>query len=337
MKPTDFAIYLTKFLGCYLSNEKGFSVNTILSYRDTFTLLLSFLLKEHSLVAEKITLDCLTKDIIIEFLDWLEVNRNNSISTRNVRLSTIHSFFKYLQYEHPEMIFECQQILSIPIKKTQKTTINYISLIGIQILLQQPDISKKAGRRDLALLALLYDSAARVKELIDLTPSSIRFEKPSSIRLLGKGNKVRIVPLMDSQTELLKNYMKENHLQETWARENPLFFNSRKEKLTRSGVRYILKKYVDMARTKNQTMFPKKFTPHCLRHSKSMHLLQGGVNLVYIRDFLGHNSIQTTEIYARADSKQKRLAIENAYSDTLPAEKAKWHMNSELLEWLKSL
>ena len=120
MKPTNFAIYLTKYLGQYLPHEKGFSVNTISSYRDTFTLLLLFFSTELSLPAEKITLSDFSKDIIKQFLDWLENNRNNSVSTRNVRLATIHSFFKYLQYEHPEMIFEFQKILSIPVKKNSE-------------------------------------------------------------------------------------------------------------------------------------------------------------------------------------------------------------------------
>lgn len=337
MKPTDFAFYLTKFLGNYLPHEKGFSHNTISSYRDTFTLLLLFMNDVHSLSAEKITLNDLSKENIQQFLDWLENSRSNSVSSRNVRLATVHSFFKYLQYEHPEIIFNCQKVLSIPVKKVPKTVINYISLEAVELLLKQPDATSKSGRRDLALLALLYDTASRVQEIIDLKPNCIRFEKNSSIRVLGKGNKTRTVPLMDKQAKLLKSYMDENNLCEPLAGDYPLFCNRKKEKLTRSGVSYILKKYVIQVRELNSSMIPEKFTPHCLRHSKSMHLLQGGVNLVYIRDFLGHNSIQTTEIYARADSKQKRIAIESAYTSTIPEAKAKWKNNSELLDWLKSL
>lgn len=337
MKPTDFSVYLTRFLGAYLPNERGFSLNTITSYRDTFTLFLNYMYEEHNILAEKIILDHLTKELIIQFLEWLELKRNNSIATRNVRLAAIHSFFRYLQYEHPEKILEWQKILSVPIKKTLKPLVNYMSVDGIELLMKQPDTSTKSGRRDLALLALLYDSAARVQELIDLTPNCIRFENPSSIKLIGKRNKARVVPLMTPEAELLKSYMAEHQLLEPWASEYPLFFNKRKEKLSRGGVSYILKKYIIKAQLENITLIPEKFTPHCLRHSKSMHLLQAGVNLVYIRDILGHVSIQTTEIYARADSKQKRLAIESAYSNTLPKEEPKWHHNSDLLKWLKSL
>jgi site-specific recombinase XerD len=337
MKPTDFAYYITKFLSVYLPQEKGVSSNTISAYRDTFTLLLLFMNEVISLSADKVTLNDLSKDNIQAFLDWLENNRKNSIATRNVRLATLHSFFKFLQYEHPEKIYECQKILAIPVKKAHKSVVNYVSLKAIELLLQQPDTSTKSGRRDLALLALLYDTAARVQEIVDLKPNCVRFEEPCSIKIVGKGNKTRIVPLMKKQSDLLKRYMIEHNLIEDWANEYSLFQNKKKEKLTRAGVSYILKKYVLEARKINPTIIPEKFSPHCLRHSKSMHLLQGGVNLVYIRDFLGHSSIQTTEIYARADSKQKRLAVEKAYSILIPNEEAKWQQNNELLEWLKSL
>ncbi len=337
MKPTDFSIYLTRFLGKYLPMDQGASKHTIASYRDTFTIMLKYLYKEHNLSAEKISLSHLTKDMIIEFLDWLETERHNSVSTRNVRLAALHAFFRYLQYEHPENLLEWQRILSIPVKRAKKTVVNFMSLEGIELLMNQPDRSKVSGRRDLAMLALLYDSAARVQELIDLTPSCIRFEQPCSIKLTGKGNKTRIVPLMPKESKLLKNYMEEHDFFESWKNEYPLFYNKRKEALTRSGVNYILGKYVAMAKQEDSTLIPDKFTPHCLRHSKSMHLLQAGVNLVYIRDILGHVSIQTTEIYARADSKQKRIAIEGAYYDVLPKQEAKWQHNPDILEWLKSL
>lgn len=337
MKPTDFAFYITKFLGDYLPHERGFKNNTISSYRDTFTLLLVFMNEIKSVPAEKVTLIDLSKSNVLEFLEWTENVRRNTAASRNTRLAAIHSFSKYLQYEHPELIFEWQKILSIPIKKTAKPVVNYVSLKAITLLLQQPDTSTRAGRRDLALLALLYDTAARVQEIVDLKVKNIRFEEPCSIKITGKGNKTRVVPLMEKQSNLLKMYMNENRLIENQVNEYPLFQNKRKEKLTRSGVSYILKKYVTKARLLDPEIIPEKFTPHCLRHSKSMHLLQGGVNLVYIRDFLGHASIQTTEVYARADSKQKRIAIESAYSDTLPKEEAKWQQNSNLLDWLKSL
>jgi integrase/recombinase XerD len=181
----------------------------------------------------------------------------------------------------------------------------------------------------------MYDSGARVQEIIDLTPSMLRLNKPSTIKIIGKGGKARIVPLLDAQTDHLKNYLKEYKLNEPSANLYPLFFNSRKEKLTRAGVGHIVQKYAGAARKANKMLIPEKLSPHCLRHSKAMHLLQAGVNLVYIRDILGHVSIQTTEIYARADSKQKRKALEKAYVNVNPNEEAKCTKDENLITWLK--
>jgi site-specific recombinase XerD len=185
-------------------------------------------------------------------------------------------------------------------------------------LLEQPDTTTKKGRRDLTLLSLMYDSGARVQEIIDLVPSMLRLGNPPTIKIIGKGNKARLVPLLNAQTEHLKHYLAEHRLNEHNTNAYPLFFNSRKEKLTRAGINYIVQKYCQSARIKNAGLIPKKFSCHSLRHSKAMHLLQAGVNLVYIRDILGHVSIQTTEIYAKADSKQKRIALEKAYVNVNP-------------------
>ncbi|MFW5988385.1 MAG: tyrosine-type recombinase/integrase, partial [bacterium] len=295
MKNADFSYYLTSFLKNYLPGEKGVSENTILSYRDTFILFLKFLKDRKNISAENITLEIITKNIIVDFLDWIENHRHCSITTRNIRLAAIHSFFRYLQYQNPENLQEWQRILSIPVKKTEKAAMNYLSLDGIKLLLEMPDQSLKSGQRNLALLSLMYDTAARVQEIIDLTPSNIRFEKPYTVKLIGKGKKARIVPLMEPTAEILKSYMKTNDLLKDYANEYPLFFNSRKEKLTRAGVNYILKKYNKMAKEKAPTLIPEKISCHSLRHSKAMHLLQAGVNLVYIRDILGHSSVQVTE------------------------------------------
>jgi len=181
----------------------------------------------------------------------------------------------------------------------------------------------------------LYDSGARVQEIIDLTPSMLRLNKPATIKIIGKGNKARLVPMLDAQTDYLKNYLKENRLNEAFANMYPLFFNSRKEKLTRAGINHIVLKYFKMAREENKMIMPEKISCHSLRHSKAMHLLQAGVNLVYIRDILGHVSIQTTEIYARADSKQKRKALENAYINFNPNEEPMWAKDENLITWLK--
>lgn len=276
----------------------------------------------------------ITKESVIDFLEWLQYERHCSSATRNVRLAALHSFFRYLQYEMPENLYEWQQILSIKAKKTTKKSVNYLTVDGIKLLLQQPDQSTKKGRRDLAMLSLMYDCAARVQEIIDLTPAMIRLTKPYTVKIIGKGNKPRIVPLMEQQVVHLKRYLGENKLLENCNNFHPLFFNSRNEKLTRQGVANILQTYANTARDKDSTLIP-KLSPHSLRHSKAMHLLQAGVNLVYIRDILGHESVLTTEIYARADSKQKREAIENVYIDVVSKESSMWIENDNLLTWLK--
>jgi site-specific recombinase XerD len=336
MKPTDFSKNLTDFLTCYLPGERGASKNTIASYKDTFILFLTFLKEGKGISAERLTLSQITKEIVVEFLGWLEEERRCCAATRNVRLAALHSFFKYLQYHNPENLMEWQRILSIPVKRAEKPTINYLSVEGIRLILEGPDQSTRNGRRDLALLSLMYDSGARVQEIIDLTPSMVRLDQPSTVKLIGKGNKARIVPLLEQQVKFLRIYMTEQKLLEPYANMYPLFSNSRKEKLTRAGVNYILAKYANPARMKEPSLIPEKLSCHCLRHSLAMHLLQSDVNLVYIRDILGHSSVQVTEIYARADSRQKREAIEKAYSDVSPKEAPSWLANDDLLSWLKS-
>jgi site-specific recombinase XerD len=335
MKPTDFSYYLTGFLTKYLPDEKGASANTIASYRDTFILFLVFARDRKGIKANQITLSNITKDMIVEYLDWIETERNCSAATRNVRLAALHSFFQYLQYQNPDNLLEWQRILAIPVKKTSKQRFSYLTLDGIKLLLAMPDQNTKTGRRDLALLSLMYDTGARVQEVIDLTPLSLRFDIPYTIKLIGKGNKARIVPLMEPTVELLRNYMKEQRLLLPSANHYPLFCNKQKERLTRAGVNYILAKYADMARNEHSVLISKPLSCHCLRHSKAMHLLQAGVNLVYIRDILGHCSVQTTEIYAKVDSKQKREAIEKAYTDVTPSEIPAWQQSEDLLAWLK--
>jgi integrase/recombinase XerD len=335
MKPTDFSKYISDFVSRYLPDEKGARANTITAYRDTFVLLLNFIQEIKSIKVEKLTLAKIKKETILEFLDYIEKQRNCSQSTRNARLAAIHSFFKYLQMESLEYLHECQRILSIKLKSAPKESLNYLSIEGIKLLLNQVDMESVKGRRDLTLLSLMYDSGARVQEIIDLMPSMLRLDNPPTIKIIGKGNKARIVPMLDAQIEHLKNYLKEHRLNEPHTNMHPLFFNNRKEKLTRAGVNHIVQRYSKAARKENKLIIPEKISCHSLRHSKAMHLLQADVNLVYIRDILGHVSIQTTEIYARADSMQKRKALENAYVNINPNEKAEWTSNENLITWLK--
>ncbi len=337
MKPTDFAYYLTCYLGKYLPGVIGASSNTIQSYRDTFSLLLKFLSLGKSIPAEKLTLKRLDRAMIEGFLSWLENERNCTIATRNQRLAAIKSFYKYLQLEQPHTLYQLQDVLAIPVKKGSKRSLQYLSPNSVKKLLDMPNKETKRGRRDLVLLSLLYDSGARVQEIADVRVADVRLAPPATITLTGKGNKTRIVPLMVPMAVLIEQYLRDNGLNLTHCNEYPLFQNSSGEKLTRSGIAYILKKHFSEARKHFPGYFPEAISPHIMRHTKSMHLLQSGVELIFIRDLLGHASIQTTEVYARADSSMKRKALESAYVNTLSDVLPEWQQNTDLLEWLQNL
>lgn len=273
--------------------------------------------------------------MVTGYLDWLEEERGCGIPTRNQRLAAIHSFCRYAQTESPQNLFVFQKILQIPSKKHQREIIQHLSIEQTKTLLSQPGMATKAGRRDAALLSLLYDTRARVQELCDLRAKDIRLKAPATVTMTGKGNKTRIVPIMGNTTKLLESYMAENKLSKGERQDEPLFFNQRHTKLTRGGVSHILQKYVQQASA--VTEMPDKVTPHVMRHTKARHLYQAGVDLVYIRDILGHVDIITTDIYARADVEAKRKALEKAYPDMVPSDLPDWAENKDLMEFLKSL
>ena len=336
MKPADFAKHLTEFLSVYLPSQKNVSRNTIHSYRDAFKLLIRYCQETKSIPAERITMGVLSSKLITDFLQWLETDRKSSISTRNQRLAAIHSFFRYVQSEEPSGIFHFQKVIAIPAKKAKKTVLEHLTPGAMKLLLEQPDKHTRKGRRDLTLMSVLYDSGARVQELIDITVGDVILEEPVIIALTGKGNKTRRVPVMKNTVSLLQNYILENKLNKPWKNEYPLFTNNQHNRLTKEGVAYIIAKYVESAR-KTSTFVPSKVKAHMFRHSKAMHLLQAGVNLIYIRDFLGHADIKTTEIYAKTDIEKKREVIESAYPDLIDSNLPDWSEDQALLSWLSGL
>lgn len=338
MKETDFAIHLTDFLSKYLPGQRNLSKNTIASYRDGFKLFLIFFETEKKKKVTQLELACISRELVVEYLVWLEEKRNCSISTRNQRLAVFRSFFHYVSTQAPETLHLCQKIFNIPTKKNRKQVMNYLSPEGLHLLLKQPDISTRQGRRDYALLTLLYDSAARVQELADLRVRDIRFEGPANVTLQGKGRKTRVVPITTKTISILKHYLNENGwLATTASLDFPVFTNSRKFKLSRAGIAYILKKYVEAATKINRGLIPKLVSPHSLRHSKAVHLLRSGVPLIYIRDFLGHISVTTTEIYAKVNVEETRKALECAYE--IPSQKLipDWEKDKGLMNWLTDL
>lgn len=338
MKPTDFALHLNKYFLSYLTNERNLSTNTISSYRDVFSQFLYYCKTKQKIPPEKLTIASLSPPLVTSFLLDLEEN-GKSISTRNQRLAALRAFFKYIQYVAPEHMLSMQQLLMIKNKKLAKNTVNFLTVDGVTCILNKPCSETKHGYRDMLLLTVLYDSGARVSELINIKIGDIRSDAPATILLCGKGQKSRIVPISAKTAQLLKNYMERERLNSIECATRLLFTNRSGQKLTRSGILYVVKKYGDLARKESPMLIPKELSPHCFRHSKAMHLLQAGVNLIYIRDFLGHENLETTEVYARSDSLAKRKAIENAYTPSRDDSgfQPSWVDDNDLMTWLKNL
>jgi integrase/recombinase XerD len=339
MKPGEFAERLTAFLTTYLAGTRNLSGNTILSYRDSFALLLRFLRDEKGIPVEKVDLDTINAPTLLEWLDHLEKVRRYSARSRNQRMAAIRSFFRYLAPADPARVHQLQTVLAIPTARTQRPTIGYLDPDLLAAILSQPDVSTLRGRRDAVLLSLLYDTGARSQEIVDLRVRDIRLDPPAQVTLTGKGQKARIVPLMPTTANLLRAHLRWFNLDRPSAVDAPVFAGRNGAALTRSGLRSILAKHANAAR-KSYPALQLRIGPHTLRHTKAMHMLQAGVGLIHIRDVLGHVDIKTTEIYARANLEMKRKALSQAANapnavpgPTLPA----WNDNKDLLDWLTSL
>ena len=337
-KKEEFAYLLTRYLSEYLPGQKNLSGNTILSYRQIFSIFLIFLRDEKGVPVEKMEIKYLDSGNLTSFLAWLENSRGNSVSTRNQRLAAFHAFARYVMYVRPDLIYECQRILGVGFKKSEKTIVHYLSEENMQRLLAQPNQMNRSDRQNAALLSLLYDSAARVQELIDLDVRDIRSSSPAVLTLTGKGRKTRQIPLMKETAELMKQYMLENKLNSKESMDKPLFVNHMRGRFTRPGITYIINKYCKKAFKDGEIPFP--VTPHVFRHSRSMHMLHAGVNIYYIKEFLGHSDLSTTEnFYVRADTEMKRKALEKVSPSAIPPTSENipcWKQDDNLLDWLKS-
>ena len=331
MKKTDFTKALTSYFSTYLPETCGVSPNTCNSYRDAFKLLLLYFQEEKGVPANSIELRMLNRNLASDFLDWLEAQRKVSVTTRNQRLAAMKAFAHYVQYRNPEYLENCTDIIAMRPKKHEKPVIPFLTEEELKALLTQPDPSTRHGLRDLTLLSLLYDSGARVQEITDLKLKDIRLTNPAMATLTGKGRKARQVPLMKETCKLLDAYIRNFNLNSE-PLTSPLFFNQKGQALSRYGITYILKKYVSQAELDSDT---RKISPHVLRHTKAMHLLRAGVNMIYIRDFLGHVDISTTEVYARIDAEMKRKVFEEKVPNFTPNTTMPWEEEKDLLQWLK--
>jgi integrase/recombinase XerD len=332
---TDFAVHLRRFLTDHMAGLRGCSPNTISSYRDTFKLLICYLRDEQSIPPERLTLELIDATAITAFLAWLRAERHNSPSTCNQRLAAISSFFSWLQSQDPARMACCQNILQIPSSKHDQPAIAHLTVEQTRLLLALPDRTTRQGRRDATLLATLYDTAARVQEIADLTVRDIRLEDPAIVALTGKGRKTRHVPIDANTTALLAAYLAERQLDRPGRDDRPVFFNQHRAKLSRGGIAWIIHKY--QAQAADPALTGAQLSPHVLRHSRAMHLYDAGVPLPYIRDILGRVDLSTTEIYARASTEAKRKALEAVYDQVVSAELTEWNQDPDLLSWLTSL
>ncbi len=321
----NFTKYLNLFFNDYLTLQLNCSVNTIISYKYTFKLLLKYLVDVKNINLKEIDFNILTKENVKDFLNYIEQEKECSINTRNQRLAAIKSFFQYVGIENIEYLNDIQDILNIRMKKSVIKEMDYFTLVELQKFYDDIPTNTRKERRNYVLLTLLYDSAARLNELLNLKVKDLRLDNEPSVFLLGKGRKERCVPIMSKTKELLEKYIDENSL----TNSSYLFSNSKKEKLNSRTIQIMISKY-------NNTT--KNITPHSFRRSRAIHLLEAGVDIIYIRDLLNHSSIITTERYAKASVEYKRKMLEKTYSNAFENDKVtSWNQDKNLLEELMNL
>lgn len=337
MKANFLSDYLTDFLLDFLPQSKGRSNNTIKSYAFAFMLFFEYMKEVKNIKAERIKLEDVKSDLVVDYLKWLKTERNCSNRTINQRRAAITSFADFIIYKCPEFSGIYRAVIAVPQIKTEEKAISYLSLNGIKLLLKQPNTNTKSGLRDLCLLHVMFETAARVQEVIDLTPSSVRLSgEISTILLHGKGNKVKTVPVSDDVSDILKTYMESVGLDGQENLQKPLFPNKQGGKLSRNAVNNILVKHADAARKINPSLVPEKLSCHSIRHSKAMALIEKGVELIHIRDFLRHKSVRTTEIYAKVNPKFNFEAIKKAYenvNEVVP----RWKGDKGIMDMLRKL
>ena len=333
---TDFARCVTRFLTSHLPGERNLSPQTIKSYSMALKMHIEYVNATIGLKPERIELKDITADGIIKFL--ASMAGSISPNTHNQRLSALKTFVRYAILEYPAFLLDGQRILAIPSKKRNKHEIIYLEKDAMKALLSVPNRNSIRGRRDLAILAMLYDTGARIQELISIKMKDVRLAKPETVTLLGKGNKNRAVPIMTETAKIVKSYMLDRGFMEQSGNSEIFLFNSaNKAQFTRPGITKILKKHLQAAKAANtEILFPVDIHPHALRASKAIHLLESGVNIIAIRDFLGHVSVSTTQVYLQVNSQVKRDAITQAYP-SLVEPVPDWRSNSDLMTMLKNL
>ena len=303
--PTDLARLIQSYFCSYLINQRRVSKHTVGSYRDMFRLLLPFVAIQQNKSVSSLGLMDITSEVVILFLQHLEEQRNNRVQTRNARLSAIRSFLNYAAVEEPEALPTIQQVLAIPEKCTHRFLFEYLEKNEIEALLKVQDLATWSGRRDHALLLTLYNTGARVSEIIRIQLADIDMQKQHAIHLHGKGRKERIIPLWPQTIAELRKWQ----VNLKYLPNSPLFPNRYGDPLTRFGVTQRLDCAIKNACDICPSLKGRKISPHTIRHTTAMHLLQSGVDLTVIALWLGHEKIETTHQYMEANLEMKRKAL----------------------------
>jgi len=331
------APFIQAFFLNFLVAQRGLSPNTIGAYRDCIKLFLNFATGLLEKPVDKLTIEDFQDKLVVAFLDDLETSRGNSTRTRNARLAALHALFRYIAGQQPEAMARCQQICTVPLKRTSHKTIEYLEDDEIRAVLNSVVPSSRNALRNYGLLLLLYNTGARAQEIVDLRIDKLRFEKPYQVKLLGKGRKERACPLWPETVQALQNYIERR---EPSATECPsLFLNTNGKPITRFGLRYIIHQYADKAGEACASIKTKKISPHTVRHTTAMHLLQAGNDISVIKDWMGHADLSTTHGYVEIDMKMKRKALEACQppkAKTPAKSQPKW-LKPGILEWLDNL
>jgi len=334
MTTPDLATLVTRFFVPHLAAERNVSPHTACAYRDALKLLLRFATAYHHRPVVGLAVADLTPDVILAFLDHLEAVRHNGVRTRNARLAAIHAFFRFILDREPALATHCHRVLALPRKKTLRPRLGALSAEELAHLLAQIDRATLVGERDYVLLALLYDTGARIQELLNITPRDFRFAMPAYVRLVGKGRRERLCPLLPQTARLVTRFLQAHGRSQDDGQ--PLLQNRGGNRLTRHGARYLFRKYLVRAGASMPSLTRSGISPHTLRHTKGLHLLEAGVPLVTIKDFLGHADVRSTEMYVEATLEMKRKALEQVATPCRPGRRGP-RLAPDLLAWLEAL
>lgn len=335
--PNELARLLRGFFSDHLPGVRGMSRHTVLSYRDAVALYLRFLAGWRGRAVVDLDLGDVDSESVLAFLDHLEKVRGNSVATRNARLAALHAFARYAGAHAPEHLASCQSLLGVPFKRGRIAAVAYLEGEEVRAMLASTDPQTREGCRNHALLLTLFNTGARVQELLDLRPIDLQLQRPLQLRLYGKGRKERFCPLWPQTVDALRALLARWGIQEHSAER--LFRNRRGEPLTRFGVRYILRNCAQRGQDIAPSLARKRVHPHTMRHTAAVHLLQAGVDLISISHWLGHASIETTNRYATVDLEAKRKALKRAgpIGEDNTDTDGTWHSDPSVLAWLEAL